>query len=130
MPSIYAFGVALVVAVVHSALEITSRVTPDGKWAGEKEDALWWSEWAATALAGLVALLVTSSKAHKVLATTQVVLVIASVTFVCLILPHFVKYFCTPRDGKKRGWRHIIAADALGVLPLIAAASAGVKIHG
>lgn len=130
-----AWLISLVLAVGVSGaqtwLKLVSREPPPGKkHALTMDDAVFWIDWTVTAVVALSGSLVAASLDHKPIATMTVVVALGAILVGMTIMPFGVRMICYDGSGVIKGWVHVVCANAFGLMVLMSAVAAGVKIYG
>ncbi|MEU7326973.1 hypothetical protein [Streptomyces parvus] len=111
-------------------MKLVSREPPPGKkHALTMDDAVFWIDWTVTAVVALSGSLVAASLDHKPIATMTVVVALGAILVGMTIMPFGVRMVCYDGSGVIRGWVHVVCANAFGLMVLMSAVAAGVKIY-
>ncbi|MFF1717579.1 hypothetical protein [Streptomyces sviceus] len=122
---------AVGVSGAQTWLKLVSREPPPGKkHALTMDDAVFWIDWTVTAVVALCGSLIVASLDHKPIATTTVVVALGAILVGMTIMPFGVRLICYDGSGGIKGWVHVVCANAFGLIVLMSAVAAGVKIYG
>lgn len=124
-------GLATAVTTLQLWLKLTSRTPLPGKKHGlTGDDFVWWIEWVVLASVALITLLIVSSAAKRPIAIPPIVLTTITLFLGYSALPWLVKTYAYNDKGHVKGWKQVVAMNAVGMLVLLAAVSTGAKIYG
>lgn len=130
-----AWLITLILAFVVSAGQIgvkwLSKEPPPGKKHGlVLDDWVFWIDWFVSSVTALFLFLLGAAQEHKALGIAQVWAAVGALFLAALFGPSTFRNYCYDGHGNLKGWRHVAAANGVGLLLLLSAVSAGVKAYG
>lgn len=117
-------------ALLQVIMKGSSRPNLPGKnHALTQDDALFWTDWTVAASLALGGSLLVASSQDKDIPPTQVAIGFGAIIVGCVFFPFFLRTFAYDAHGKIKSWGWIFGANAVGILILLGAVAAGVRVY-